>query len=37
MNKKLHAALLLVACFSGAALAGPTLDRIRDTGHIRLA
>jgi len=35
--KKHHAALLLVACVSGAAFAGPTLDRIRDSGHIRLA
>jgi polar amino acid transport system substrate-binding protein len=35
--QKHHAALLLVACFSGAAFAGPTLDRIRDSGHIRLA
>jgi polar amino acid transport system substrate-binding protein len=37
MNKKLHGALLLAACFSGAAFAGPTLDRIRDSGHIRFA
>jgi len=35
--KKHHAALLLVACVSGAAFAGPTLDRIRDSGHIRFA
>src|ERR1044072_9358725 len=35
--KTLHGALLLAACFSGAAIAGPTLDRIRDTGHIRFA
>jgi polar amino acid transport system substrate-binding protein len=35
--KKRHAALLLVACFSGAAFASPTLDRIRDSGHIRFA
>lgn len=36
MNKKHHAVWLL-ACISGAALAGPTLDRIRDSGHIRFA
>ncbi len=36
MNKK-HCAALLLACISGAALAGPTLDRIRDSGHIRFA
>jgi polar amino acid transport system substrate-binding protein len=35
--KTLHGALLLAACFSAAAFAGPTLDRIRDTGHIRMA
>jgi len=35
--KKHHAALLLVASISGAAFAGPTLDRIRDSGHIRFA
>jgi polar amino acid transport system substrate-binding protein len=35
--KKLAAALLLVACLPGAAFAGPTLDRIRDSGHIRFA
>jgi polar amino acid transport system substrate-binding protein len=37
MNIGKHAALLFVACISGAALAGSTLDRIRDSGHIRLA
>jgi len=37
MTIKKHAALLLVACISGAAFGGATLDRIRDSGHIRLA
>lgn len=35
--KKLHGALLLAVCLSGTAFAGATLDRIRDSGHIRFA
>jgi len=37
MNKKHLGALLLAGCISGTALAGGTLDRIRDSGHIRFA
>jgi ABC-type amino acid transport substrate-binding protein len=37
MKKKHLGALLLAACISGTALAGGTLDRIRDSGHIRFA
>ncbi len=36
--KKIHlGALLLAGCISGTALAGGTLDQIRDSGHIRFA
>jgi polar amino acid transport system substrate-binding protein len=35
--QKFPAVLLLAACLPGAVLAGPTLDRIRDSGHIRFA
>jgi len=37
MNKLHLGALLLAGCISGTALAGGTLDRIRDSGHIRFA
>jgi polar amino acid transport system substrate-binding protein len=37
ITRKRTALLLLVACCAGAASAGATLERIRDTGHIRFA
>ena len=37
MNSKQLFALLLTGCISASALAGGTLDRIRDSGHIRFA
>src|SRR5690242_19888603 len=35
-HKKLLGALVLAACVTGAAFAGPTLDKIRESGHLRL-